>query len=48
VPPLLQQGLSIEEVEAKVPAPEDMHDWWRFTAWKHKKNIELIQQFYSA
>jgi len=28
-----------------VPPPADMEDWWRFYAWKHKKNIELLMQF---
>ncbi len=46
VPPLLKSGLSLEEVEAKLPPPADMEDWWRFYAWKHKKNIELIGQFW--
>jgi glyoxylase-like metal-dependent hydrolase (beta-lactamase superfamily II) len=45
VPPLLAQGKSVEEIERQVPPPEDMHDWWRFVAWKHKKNIELIAEF---
>jgi glyoxylase-like metal-dependent hydrolase (beta-lactamase superfamily II) len=45
VPPLLAQGKSVEEIEQQVPPPEDMHDWWRFVAWKHKKNIELIAEF---
>jgi cyclase len=48
VPPLVQQGLSTEEIEAKVLPPEDMRDWWRFFDWKHKKNIELISQFYTS
>lgn len=45
VPPLLAQGLSVEEVEAQLPPPADMEDWWRFYAWKHKKNIELIELY---
>jgi glyoxylase-like metal-dependent hydrolase (beta-lactamase superfamily II) len=45
VVPLAQKGLSIEEIEAQVPAPADMEHWWRFTAWKHNKNIELISTF---
>lgn len=44
VPPLLQQGLSVEEIEAKIPPPADMQDWWRFVDWKHRKNIELIKE----
>jgi glyoxylase-like metal-dependent hydrolase (beta-lactamase superfamily II) len=46
VPPLLAKGLSLQEVESEIPPPADMSDWWRFTAWKHAKNIELIQQFW--
>ncbi|MBV9468598.1 MAG: hypothetical protein JOZ57_05085, partial [Abitibacteriaceae bacterium] len=45
VTPLAAEGKSVEEIEEQVPAPEDMHDWWRFTDWKHKKNIELISTF---
>jgi glyoxylase-like metal-dependent hydrolase (beta-lactamase superfamily II) len=46
VPPLLAQGLSREEIEKQVPPPADMENWWRFFAWKHAKNIELIAEFY--
>lgn len=46
VPPLLGQGLSVEEVEKQVPPPADMENWWRFFAWKHAKNIELIAEHY--
>ena len=42
VPPLVADGKSIDDIEKEVPAPTDMEDWWRFTAWKHRKNIELI------
>ena len=42
VPPLAAAGKSVEEIEREVPPPADMEDWWRFVAWKHKKNIELI------
>jgi len=47
VPPLVQAGKTTEEIEALIPPPADMEDWWRFTAWKHKKNIELIAEFAS-
>lgn len=46
VPPLVEQGLSLEEIETKVLAPDDMSQWWRFTAWKHKKNLELVGTHY--
>ena len=48
VPPLVEQGLSLDEIETKVLPPEDMSDWWRFTAWKHKKNLELIATHYKT
>jgi hypothetical protein len=48
VPPLLAQGVSVEEIERQVPPPDDMRDWWRFVDWKHKKNIELIAEFYQS
>lgn len=47
VPPLLKEGLSADEIEKRIPAPADMHDWWRFVDWKHRKNIELIQEYYN-
>jgi len=47
VPPLLKQGLSVEEIENQIPPPADMQDWWRFVDWKHHKNIELIQEYYN-
>lgn len=43
--PLAAAGQSVDEIEQQVLPPEDMQDWWRFTAWKHKKNIELISTF---
>jgi glyoxylase-like metal-dependent hydrolase (beta-lactamase superfamily II) len=45
VPPLAAAGKSPEKIELDVPPPADMRDWWRFTDWKHKKNIELISQY---
>jgi glyoxylase-like metal-dependent hydrolase (beta-lactamase superfamily II) len=44
VPPLVQAGLSVEEIEEQVPPPQNMADWWRFTAWKHTKNIAMIKE----
>ena len=46
VPPLREAGLSPEQIAQKIEPPSDMEDWWRFTAWKHAKNIELICEFY--
>jgi hypothetical protein len=47
VPPLLQKNLSLDEIEVRLPPPADMRDWWRFVDWKHRKNIELIQEHYN-
>lgn len=44
VPPLKEK--SAEEIEKLVPPPADMEEWWRFFEWKHKKNIELILEFF--
>ena len=42
VPPLAAKGLSLDEIEAQIPPPDDMKDWWRFAEWKHHKNLEMI------
>jgi len=44
VPPLAQKGLSLDEIEAQIPPPGDMRDWWRFVDWKHRRNLELAAQ----
>jgi len=46
VPPLVKAGKSNEEIKREIAPPADMESWWRFTAWKHAKNIELIAEFY--
>jgi glyoxylase-like metal-dependent hydrolase (beta-lactamase superfamily II) len=43
VPPLLEQGKSVEEIAGLLPPPADMEHWWRFVAWKHAHNIKLIK-----
>lgn len=48
VPPLAAKGLSLDEIEAQIPPPEDMKDWWRFVDWKHRKNLEMIIECASA
>jgi glyoxylase-like metal-dependent hydrolase (beta-lactamase superfamily II) len=48
VPPLVQAGQANEEIEKAVPPPADMTDWWRFTDWKHARNIALIAEHYKA
>ena len=45
VPALAREGKNAQEIAALVAPPSDMEDWWRFTAWKHAKNIELICEF---
>jgi len=33
---------TLEEIKSAVPPPADMQGWWRFVAWKHESNIDLI------
>jgi glyoxylase-like metal-dependent hydrolase (beta-lactamase superfamily II) len=42
VPALAGQGKSVEEIQATVPVPGDMGDWWRLPDWKHDRNVERI------
>ena len=42
VPKLAAEGKSAEEIQAAVPVPQDMTDWWRLPDWKHNRNIERI------
>lgn len=46
VSPLVGQGMTNEEIEKQVLPPADMEHWWRFAAWKHAKNIELLAEHY--
>jgi hypothetical protein len=45
VPPLIEEGLSDAQILERVEPPSDMAAWWRFTDWKHAKNVELIRAF---
>ena len=45
VPALVSQGKTLDEIEKLVTPPSDMEEWWRFAAWKHKKNIELLAEY---
>lgn len=36
------QGLTDEEVLAKVAPPQDMHTWWRFLLWKHEDSVGKV------
>jgi hypothetical protein len=42
VPKLARQTKSIDEVEAAIPVPDDMRDWWRLPDWKHRRNLEIV------
>ena len=48
VPALIKAGKSDEEILAQIGPPSDMADWWRFTDWKHAKNVALIREFYQS
>ncbi len=45
VPPLIEAGKSDEEILKEIPPPSNLSEWWRFTDWKHAKNVDLIRQF---
>jgi hypothetical protein len=42
VPPLARQGKSPGEMQAAIPVPDDMQDWWRLADWKHARNLEIV------
>jgi len=44
VPALRRSGASAEEVARQVPPPDDMQGWWRFTDWKHARNLERLRE----
>lgn len=48
VPPLARQGRSLDEIEAAVPVPADMADWWKLAAWKHRHNLAILSKYYSS
>ncbi|HET6383980.1 MAG TPA: MBL fold metallo-hydrolase [Armatimonadota bacterium] len=37
-----EQGLDKESLLKVAPPPADMEDWWRFFAWKHARNLEMV------
>jgi glyoxylase-like metal-dependent hydrolase (beta-lactamase superfamily II) len=39
---LKARGIPKTEAINQVPPPKDMHDWWRFTEWKHAFTMERI------
>jgi len=48
VPPLARAGKDLDEIEAQVPVPEDMKDWWKLEAWKHRHNLQLLVNEFGA
>ncbi len=48
VPSLVEAGKTLDEIEAQIAPPSDMADWWRFTDWKHRKNLELLRDDYCS
>jgi glyoxylase-like metal-dependent hydrolase (beta-lactamase superfamily II) len=46
VPALLKEGKDADAIAQEIAVPDDMADWWRFAAWKHARNIALIEEFY--
>jgi glyoxylase-like metal-dependent hydrolase (beta-lactamase superfamily II) len=42
VPLLARQGMSADAIAAVFPPPDDMSDWWRFSEWKHRRNIDVL------
>lgn len=40
--PLAKTGASVDEMEAQIPIPADMLDWWKLATWKHRHNLTLI------
>jgi cyclase len=47
VPPLVRAGKSPDEIEAEIPPPDDMRDWWRFIDWKHGRNLKMVADYAS-
>lgn len=42
VPELAASGKDADAIAAAFPAPEDMRDWWRFSEWKHRRNLDVV------
>ena len=42
VPAAVDAGKSDQQILAEVPAPPDMHDWWRFCDWKHEHSVDRM------
>ncbi len=37
-------GVGLDEMRDSVAPPTDMHDWWRFTAWKHADTVKKVSK----
>ncbi|MFN3649184.1 MAG: MBL fold metallo-hydrolase [Armatimonadota bacterium] len=48
VPELARAGQSLDEIERQVPVPDDMKDWWKLEAWKHRHNLQLIAKEFGS
>ncbi len=46
VPSLARAGKDVDTVERHVPIPDDMADWWKLAAWKHRHNLTLLVKEY--
>lgn len=44
IPGLVAQGLDDAAISRAVAPPDDMHDWWRFLAWKHEDTVKKIRR----
>lgn len=46
--PMAESGESLDEMERKLPVPDDMQDWWKLPDWKHRHNLQLIAREYGG
>ena len=46
--PLAKEGKSVDEIEVAIPIPDDMMDWWKLGAWKHRHNLTLIAREFGS
>lgn len=42
VPELSRSGMGAEAIAEAFSTPDDMRDWWRFSEWKHRRNIDIV------
>ena len=41
-PAMAAAGRSERDIQETIPPPADMTDWWKFTDWKHERNLHLL------